>query len=35
LVTRSEYRRIDRRKDTENNPIKKNNLPEWLYDYLP
>ncbi|MBA6391833.1 hypothetical protein H4J38_13750 [Colwellia sp. BRX10-3] len=35
LVTRSGYRRLDRRKDTEKNPIKKNNLPEWLYEYLP
>ena len=34
LVTRSEYRRVDRRKDVENNSVKKK-LPEWLYEYLP
>ena len=34
LVTRSEYRRVDRRKDVENSSVKKK-LPEWLYEYLP
>lgn len=32
LVTRSEYRRLDRYKD---NHDKKNTLPETLYEYLP
>jgi hypothetical protein len=35
LVTRSGYRRLDRYKDTENNPNNKKTLPEWLYEYLP
>ena len=35
LVTRSGYRRLDRRKEIENNPSNKGNLPEWLYEYLP
>ena len=35
LVTRSEYRRVDRRKFDDDNSIKKNKLPEWIYEYLP
>ncbi|MBA6417880.1 hypothetical protein H4J50_17945 [Colwellia sp. 6M3] len=35
LVTRSEYRRVDRRKSDDDNFIKKNKLPEWIYEYLP
>lgn len=35
LVTRSSYRRIDRHKDGQNTPHKKNILPELLYEYLP
>ncbi|AWB58254.1 hypothetical protein [Colwellia sp. Arc7-D] len=35
LVTRSEYRRVDRRKSDDDNSIKKNKLPEWIYEYLP
>jgi hypothetical protein len=35
LVTRSEYRRVDRRKSDDDNPIKRNKLPEWIYEYLP
>lgn len=35
LVTRSEYRRVDRRKSDDDKSIKKNKLPEWIYEYLP
>ena len=31
LVTRS----VDRRKSDDDNFIKKNKLPEWIYEYLP
>ncbi|MFT6194997.1 MAG: hypothetical protein ACJASU_001905 [Cognaticolwellia sp.] len=35
LVTRSGYRRLDRYKVNEQQPDRKNTLPEWLYEYLP
>ena len=35
LVTRSEYRRLDRRKPEVKNISTKYKLPEWLYEYLP
>lgn len=35
LVTRSDYRRLDRRKGADNHLTKKSKLPQWLYEYLP